>query len=114
MISEDITLVTMDVTSLYPSIPQQACLNIVHSEMHKLSELLILDPNLITHLLQININNNFFNFGGIPFLQTEGTAMGASFSSTVANIFMSVMLCNFLTKTREKPILMKGILTISS
>ena len=33
--------------------------------------------------------------------------MGASISPTVANIFMSVMLHNFLTTTREKPILMK-------
>ena len=55
VITGDIILVTMDVTSLYPSIPQQECLNIVHSEMHKLSKLLILNPSLITLPLQASI-----------------------------------------------------------
>ena len=106
-IREDITLVTMDVTSLYPSIPQQECLEIIHNEMCKFPDLIIHDPNIITHLLQVNMSSNFFTFADITFLQTDGTAMGAAFSPTIANIYMSVFLRNFLSRTSEKPILIK-------
>ena len=106
-IKEEVTLVTMDVVSLYPSIPQQECLGIIHSEMCKLSELIIFDPNLITQLLQVNMNNNFFTFADIPFRQIEGTAMGAAFSPSIANIYMSVFLRNFLLKRSDKPLLIK-------
>ena len=102
--TEDIILVTLDVKS---PIPQQECLNIVHGEMYKYSDLVIFDPNLITHLLQVNINNNYFQFAETTFLQLQGTAMGASFSPTIANIFMSVFLRNFLKTVTEKPVFLK-------
>ena len=105
--TDDIVLVTMDVTNLYPSIPQQECLNIIYKEMFEHSDLLIFDPNLITHLLELNMNNNYFEFAGSTFLQVDGTAMGAAFSPTIANIFMSTIVKQFLSTTPEKPILLK-------
>lgn len=68
-------------------------------------ELLAFDPNIIIHLL--NIKNNYFKFGCFIFHQTTGTAMGASFSPTVANIFMSVLFKNFLRTTKDHPLLLK-------
>ena len=106
-ITEEIVLVTLDVTNLYPSIPQQECINIIHEEMFKHTDLIIFDPNLISHLLQVNINNNYFNFAETTFIQQQGTAMGASFSPTIANIFMSILLKNFLRTISEKPIFLK-------
>ena len=88
-VPNDVILVTMDVSSLYPSIPQKECLEIVRNEMFKHQHLMIFNPNLIAHLLNINMNNNYFEFGGNIVLQTKGTAMGAPFSPTIANIFMS-------------------------
>ena len=85
-VTEEIVLVTLDVTNLYPSIPQQECINIIHEEMFKHTDLIIFDPNLISHLLQVNINNNYFNFAETTFIQQQGRAMGASFSPTIANI----------------------------
>ena len=52
-------LVTVDVTNLYPSIPQSECLSIIHVEMHNKFYLFTFDPNFITHLLHININYNY-------------------------------------------------------
>ena len=59
-------LVTIDVVSLYPSIPQSECLQIIYDEMHTHRHLLLFNPNLI---LDININYNYFNFATIIFQQ---------------------------------------------
>ena len=105
-IDEDVILVSMDIISLYPSIPQE-CLNIIHKEMKSHQDTLLLDPNLIIQLLAINMHNNYFEFAGIIFKQTTGIAMGAAFSPTVANIFMSVFLRNFFSITNYKPLLLR-------
>ena len=96
VVPDDAILVTVDVTNLYPSIPQSECLNIIHTEMHKHSHLFTFDPNFITRLLHININYNYFNFGNHTFQQVRGTAMGAAFSPTIANIFLSTIIRSFL------------------
>ena len=69
-------------------------------------DLVIFNPNLITHLLHANINNNYFMFAEVTFQQLEGTAMGAAFSPIII-IFMSVLLRNFLQSTSERPLLLR-------
>ena len=100
-------LVAVDVESLYPSIPQDECLNIIYNEMYRKTDLLISDPNLIIRLLHINVNFNYFEFVTLFFQQVKGTAMGAAFSPTVANIFLSITLQNFLQTQPLKPFLLK-------
>ncbi len=104
-VPKDITLVSMDVTSLFPSIPQKECLKIVFEEIQHHLDLLTFDPNLIMQLLNINMHNNYFEFGNFHFHQSTGIAMGAAFSPTIANIFMSALLREFLKTTKEHPIL---------
>ena len=106
-IPKDAILVTVDVVNLYPSIPQTECLQIVYDEMYKHRDLLIFDPNLIIRLLHININFNYFEFINIIFQQIQGTAMGAAFSPTIANIFMSIFLQRFLQTQKNKPLLLR-------
>ncbi|XP_064402509.1 uncharacterized protein LOC135348235 [Halichondria panicea] len=106
-VPDDAILVTIDVESLYPSIPQTECINIIYNEMHKHKELLLCDPNLIIRLLHTHINYNYFEFSTLILQQTKGTAMGASFSPTIANIFLSVTLDLFLRTQQSKPLLLK-------
>ena len=101
IIPENTTLETIDVTSLYPSIPQTECLEIIYKEMTTNTDLLIFDPNLI----HININYNYFQFADMYFQQVQGTAMSAAFSPTLANIFMFVTLRQFLSTQKDEPIL---------
>ena len=61
------------------------------------------DPNFITHLLDININYNYIRFGHHTFQQIKGTAMGAAFSPTIANIFMSSIIRSFLLTQPIQP-----------
>lgn len=106
-VSENITLVTIDVVNLYPSIPQTECLEIIYNEMYTHSDLILFDPNLVIKLLHININYNYFEFIKIYFQQIQGTAMGAAFSPSLANIFMSVILRRFLNTQKHQPILLR-------
>ena len=100
-------LVSIDVESLYPSIPQTSCLNVVYDQMYKYRHLLLLDPNFLIRLLDKNINYNYFQYGALTFQQIRGTAMGAAFSPTIANIYMSVTLQKFLKTRQLKPLLLK-------
>lgn len=100
-------LVSIDVDSLYPSIPQTECMNVIYDEMYNNRHLIPFNPNLIIQLLHTNINYNYFEFGIFTFQQTNGTAMGVAFSPTIANIYMSVTLRNFLQTQPHKPQLLK-------
>ena len=99
-------LVTIDVANLYPSIPQSECLDTIYNEMFRYSHLLAFNPNLIIRLLQTNINYNYFSFANSFFQQIKGTAMGAAFFPTIANIFLSTILKNFLATQNIKPLLL--------
>lgn len=104
-INEEVTLITMDIVSLYPSIPQMECLNVVFEQMCQHQQLLLFSPNLLIHLLEFNMLNNIFEFGEFTFLQNTGIAMGAAFAPTIANIFISVLLNNLLNHLDTKPLL---------
>ena len=106
-VPETAILVSVDVESLYPSIPQTECLDIIYKELHSQRHLLLFDPNLIIQLLHINVNHNYFEFATLIFQQTTGTAMGTAFSPTIANIFMSVILRRFIRTQRHHPLLLK-------
>ena len=93
MVPDDAILVTVDVTNLYPSIPQSECLNIIHTEMHKHSHLFTFDPNFITRLLHININYNYFKFGNHT----------SAFSPTIANLFLRTTQIHLTTIHRIAP-----------
>ena len=106
-IPDDAYLVTIDVESLYPSIPQSECLSIIYEQMHARKHLVLFNPNLIIKLLHINISSNFFEFGPLIFQQIKGTAMGAAFSPTIANIYLSTILQRFVSSQPKQPYLLK-------
>ena len=74
--------------------------------MCKYSHLIGRNPNAIIRLLHLNVNYNYFSFAGITFHQTKGTAMGAAFSPTVANIFMSKIIEQFIRTQTITPFLL--------
>ncbi len=106
-IPDESILVTIDVQSLYPSIPQTECLEIIYQEIHTRNKLLITHPNLVIQLLHTNINFNYFEFATLYFQQIKGTAMGAAFSPTIANIYLSVILHRFLQTQPYQPLFFK-------
>ena len=105
-VPENSTLVTLDVNNLYPSIPQTDMLAVVYDEMVHHRHLLQFDPNMIIQLLHTNINHNYYEFASLIFQQIKGTAMGAAFSPTIANIYMSVTIRRFLRTQTKQPLLL--------
>ena len=88
-ISNHTTLVSLDVTSLYPNIPITESIDIILK--------FIEDHNNPTHppiciiksLLSFVLKYNCFNFGDLFFLQVHGIAMGTKLAPNYANLFMA-------------------------
>ena len=86
-----VTLVSLDVESLYLSIPQGAGIEMVlqrvfpttppHSTQHP-------HKNLARDLLKVIIRDNVFRFHDNYFQQTRGVAMGTRCASPFANLFL--------------------------
>ena len=70
-IHEDAILVTVDVESLYPSIPQTECLDIVYNQMIHKRNLVLTNPKLIIRLLHICVDYNYFEFAGLYSIPTN-------------------------------------------
>ena len=81
---------SLDVTSLYTSIPQQRGIevikNIIDETSHSFNNL---NSDDITLLLSTVITNNYFTFDGKAYKQNRGLAMGSSVSAIVAILYMS-------------------------
>ena len=105
-VPDNALLVSIDVVSLYPSTPQSQCLDKIYKEMHTHSDLFTLDPNLLIRLLHIYINYNYIAFSHLFFQQIKETAMGATFSPTIANIFVYHIIRGFLRTQNIKPLVL--------
>uniref|UniRef100_A0A8C5MBB2 Reverse transcriptase domain-containing protein n=1 Tax=Leptobrachium leishanense TaxID=445787 RepID=A0A8C5MBB2_9ANUR len=81
-------LVTLDVNSLYTSIPHNEGLRAVRQH---LSESAISGKMLdfVSSLLEIVLKKNYFRYGTIFYEQCKGTAMGANMAPAYANLYMS-------------------------
>ncbi|CAJ0968164.1 unnamed protein product [Ranitomeya imitator] len=88
-LEDDTWLVTCDVESLYTSID--------HSHGMRAAKFFLnmtnLGPELINFILELLgfvLTHNFFVFKDRPFLQLQGTAMGASCAPSYANLFLGL------------------------
>ena len=101
-LTEDTLLVTMDVTSLYTSIPNQQGIEAVLEHIST-------DPaapipcRYMEKLMNLILRRNHFEFNGNLYLQRGGTAMGTRFAPSFANLFMGQFEANLL-QLYDKPI----------
>ena len=89
-VEPDTFLVTVDVKSLYTSIPHnegiQACAEaLILSKESNPSQP---DTETLIKLLEIVLKNNTFQFDSKCYIQLQGTAMGTKLAPAYANIFM--------------------------
>lgn len=101
-------LVSIDVKSLYLSIPQDEGISVV---IHRLARLDGTDleppfPTTVTaELLSIVLKHNIFQFDGSMFRQVRGTAMGTRVAPAFAGIFMADLEESFLEEEEIKPLI---------
>ncbi|KAM8977149.1 LOW QUALITY PROTEIN: uncharacterized protein RCH25_039876 [Pelodytes ibericus] len=86
-LDSDTWLCTMDVSSLYTSIPHDGGLEAIGLSIAAYQ----IDAeykNFILELLKTVLTKNYFTFDGDYYLQTQGTAMGSNVAPSYANLFM--------------------------
>ena len=103
-LSENPTLVSMDVTSLYTNIPHEdgieACREVWEQRTHKSPP-----TETLIELLTLVLKSNNFEFNGQNYLQVQGTAMGTKMAPSYANIFMGRLERRLLMSVPLKPYL---------
>lgn len=85
----NMTLVTMDVSSLYTNIPTQMGIQITRESLELNTEYNKEEIDFICVLLSFKLYNNYFMYVLQFYLQTTGTAMGSKVAPTFAFLFMN-------------------------
>ena len=86
-LTEDTLLVTMDVSSLYTSIPNNMGIESVLEHING-DPAAPIPAGYMEKLMKLILNKNHFEFNGNLYLQIGGTAMGTRFAPSFANLFM--------------------------
>lgn len=101
-IPSNVMLVSMDVTSLYTSIPHEDIRSTVHSNLDQ-------DPHLqppvhfILDLVDLLLEKNYFCFDHDFYFQIKGVAMGSTFAPSMSNLFMATLEERFIFNKNENP-----------
>lgn len=97
-IAPNYNLVSLDVVSLFTSIPVDLALNIIDSKWHLLEEHTGLEKGNFMQLLDHCLRNSYFIFEGKFYNQNQGLAMGNPLSPIIADIVMSELQNNCIEK----------------
>ena len=91
VLKEDEMLVSFDVKSLFTSIPVSEAIEICERRLRvdkALPKRTSMDVDTIMLLVLLCLNNTSFLYGGQPYQQPDGVAMGSPLSPIIADIFM--------------------------
>ena len=99
----DVLLVTLDVVSLYPSIPHAFGLCALKNFLLE-RNLPAIVVNGIHSTTEMVLKKNVFEFNSECFLQISGTAIGTKMAPAYANIVMSIFESKLLTGSCNKPL----------
>ena len=105
--SDNVYLISLDVKSLYTTIPQEEGINVLmqHNNITGL-------PKFITRqLLNFILKNYIFTFDGQPYKQVTGIAIGTPLAPTLANIFVAHQE-DFLRTQNKNHMCTKGIFIV--
>lgn len=87
---DDDIMVTIDVSSLYTSIPHEEGIESVRQTLDQDRNLPIPLPTIL-ELVEMTLTMNTFKFKNQHFHQIQGTAMGTKMAPNYANIFMGIL-----------------------
>ena len=90
-------LCTIDVTTLYPSMPHDDGLANLRNAL-LLNSIQTLTINGICDMTELVLRRNVFEFNKKYFIQTSGTAFGTKLAPGYANMFLSIFERNMLSQ----------------
>lgn len=95
-------LVSLDVVSLYTSIPHEDIRSVVQQYLEK--DLNLQPPlHFILDLIDILLDKNYFHFDGNFYYQIKGVSMGSSFSPSVANLLIATLEDDYILNAQNNP-----------
>ena len=109
-VDDDELLVSYDVTALYPSVPQDEAIELVHQRMiddPDLSKKTTMSAESVTKLFKMCVQKTYFVFNKKLYMQINGLAIGASTSGFAADIFMECLETRALSTFIEPPTIWK-------
>ena len=86
-------MVISKIKSLFTKVPLGEARKVIKERLNEddtLSDRTALEPEQITHLLEICLRTTYFSFSGKFYQQKDGAAMGSRVSPVVANIYMEM------------------------
>nr|XP_060609685.1 uncharacterized protein LOC132761116 [Anolis sagrei ordinatus]XP_060609686.1 uncharacterized protein LOC132761116 [Anolis sagrei ordinatus]XP_060610145.1 uncharacterized protein LOC132761359 [Anolis sagrei ordinatus]XP_060610146.1 uncharacterized protein LOC132761359 [Anolis sagrei ordinatus]XP_060610703.1 uncharacterized protein LOC132761651 [Anolis sagrei ordinatus]XP_060610704.1 uncharacterized protein LOC132761651 [Anolis sagrei ordinatus]XP_060615565.1 uncharacterized protein LOC13276 len=103
VIPTDAVLMSIDVTSLYTSIPIEEARTICESTLNRRSN--CHPPTFfLLDLLDIILEKNFFKFDQKYYFQIQGVAMGSPVAPSIANLFMDNLENNIILNRAYNPV----------
>jgi hypothetical protein len=106
-------LITVDIDSLYPSIPPLLAFQIIKRAIYRHTPNDTLPKRhteFVLELLHLQLFENVMEFGGECFEQVTGIPMGRAWAPAVASIFMDYWDDLVMTQLNEPPLLYKRFL----
>jgi hypothetical protein len=97
---KDFILITIDVKSLYTNIPNREGIYASTNHLNKYDTTGV-NIQMIQKMLELILDNNYFEFDNEYYLQIHGTAMGTTMAVSYANIFMAALEENILKNAPE-------------
>jgi hypothetical protein len=105
-VGADETLVSYDVTALYPSVPQDEAIELISEKLHADAELrskTTMSAANVIALYRLCVQRTYFAFNRQLYQQVDGLAIGASTSGFGAEIFMQRFEYKALTTFTSPP-----------
>ena len=102
-VDKDIIMATIDVTSLYTSIPHEEGLASLRHFLDNRPTPQIPSTDFLVDLSRLILTKNAFSFNDRFFLQIKGCAMGSRFSPSYANLFLGLLEESFLSSYPLQP-----------
>jgi hypothetical protein len=93
------TMISLDVQSLFISIPTYIFINCIRKNWDKIKEHTNLPEELFINTIRFIINNSYFIYNGIFYTQINGLPMGSSLSSIAASYVMEHIIDSVMEET---------------
>lgn len=108
-VNQNTILASLDVQSLYTSIPHKGGLEALSYYLSSRPIGILPPSDFLMTLTEMALTMNYFQYNGCFYLQTQGTAMGAAFVPNYANLYMGHWEEKFIHDTTN-PFLSKILL----
>lgn len=97
ILPDDYIFISLDVVSLFPSIPKKLILEIISSKWNWFANYTEIPKSLFLKIIEFLFESSYFVIDGSYYILLDGSPMGAPCSPSIANILMEVLVSHVLS-----------------